>query len=220
MTPRTRSWDLATSAALVMPLLLTYQVAVLFAGNVNGADVVTRSVYGALGRTCYLLLHVAAAAAFLLWIRRSGRAAALRLAVVGPLVIEAAIYAVTLAAVIALVIDRWLHLALNLGSVVDALGAGVYEELVFRLAVMGGLIAVLRRYVPRMTVAVVLALALSAGLFAVAHHVGAHGEPFTDRVFAVRCLAGVVFGLIWWFRSFAHAVYAHSLYDLLVYARG
>ena len=52
-----------------------------------------------------------------------------------------------------------------------------------------------------------------------AHHLGAHGEPWGLHVFAFRCLAGVVFGLIFWFRSLAHAVYAHTLYDLLVYAR-
>jgi len=32
-------------------------------------------------------------------------------------------------------------------------------------------------------------------------------------------LAGAAFGLIFWFRSLAHAVYAHAIYDLLVYWR-
>jgi hypothetical protein len=56
-------------------------------------------------------------------------------------------------------------------------------------------------------------------VFSAAHHLGAHGEPWTMHAFAFRCLAGLVFGLIFWFRSLAHAVYAHTFYDLLVYSR-
>ena len=45
-----------------------------------------------------------------------------------------------------------------------------------------------------------------------------HGEPFTAHAFAFRALAGVAFGAIFWYRSLAHAVYAHVLYDLVVAA--
>ena len=61
-----------------------------------------------------------------------------------------------------------------------------------------------------------LALAGSAALFALAHHIGPHGEPLTLHAFAFRTLAGAAFGAIYWYRSLAHAVYAHVLYDLAV----
>jgi hypothetical protein len=51
-------------------------------------------------------------------------------------------------------------------------------------------------------------------VFSYAHHLA--GEPFHRSVFAYRALAGVVFGLICWHRSLAHAVYAHTLYDVWV----
>jgi hypothetical protein len=214
--------DLAASLVLVFPLLLVYEVGVLFAGSVNGADVVTRLLFAALGRPAYLAVHALIAVGFLLWIRRGHRWATLRLDVMAPVVLEAALYALTLGALISLILDRVLGLGLSGGSVIDALGAGVHEELVFRLALLGGLVALgggspalARR--PRLVV--LGALGASSIAFAVAHHVGAYGEPWTAHALAFRVLAGAAFGLIFWFRSLAHAVYAHAIYDLLVYWR-
>ncbi len=210
--------DLTASLVLVIPLFLIYQIGVLFTGNVNGADVVTRSLYGGLGRGAYLLIHDAIAVGFLFWLHHQRRWTTLRFDVVVPVVLEAAIYALTLGALGALVVDRILGLGLTGGSVINAMGAGVHEELVFRVGVFGGLVALGSRTSldPRVTVA--LALALSAVAFSAAHHAGAYGEAFTTHAFAFRCLAGIVFGLVFWFRSLAHAVYAHMLYDIVVYA--
>jgi hypothetical protein len=98
--------------------------------------------------------------------------------------------------------------------VVSALGAGVHEELVFRLALIAGVIAVARPIDRR--VAVALAIGVSSVVFAAAHHAGAHGEPWTVHAFVWRSFAGVAFGAMFWFRSLAHAVYAHVFYDILV----
>ncbi len=112
-------------------------------------------------------------------------------------------------------------MGLGVASVVDALGAGVHEELVFRLLLFGGLVAILGRSLgpTDQRTAVACALVASSVLFAAAHHAGAHGEPFTMHAFAYRCIAGAAFGMIAWHRSLAHAVYAHTIYDLLVYWR-
>lgn len=209
--------DLEASFVLIFPLLLAYAVGVLFTGRINGADVVTRLLYTISGsRTTYLLLYACFALLFLLWIRRGNRWSTLRLEVAAPVILEAAIYALTLGALISLVLDRLLGLSLDGRSVVGALGAGVHEELVFRLGMFGGFVALLSGLERRF--AVVLALVTSSLLFAAAHHLGAHGEPFTTHAFAFRTLAGIAFGAIFWFRSLAHAVYAHVLYDLVVAA--
>jgi len=201
---------------LIFPLLLAYEIGVLFAGRVNGADVVTRALYAATGsRAGYLLVHVVLALAFLVWLRRTRRWSTLSLDVAAPVVLEAAIYALTLGAVGTLVVERLLGLGLG-SSLVSALGAGVHEELVFRLGLFAGAVALLGRAGGDRRLALGAALALSALVFAAAHHVGAYGEPFTAHAFAFRTVAGVAFGLIFWFRSLAHAVYAHVLYDVLV----
>ena len=48
------------------------------------------------------------------------------------------------------------------------------------------------------------------------HHIPPYGDPFTIGVFTFRVLAGACFGLLFWFRGFAIAVYTHALYDLYV----
>lgn len=209
--------DLEASFVLIFPLLLAYEIGVLFAGRVNGADVVTRAVYAiSPSRAAYLLIYACVAVLFLLWIRREGRYRTLRLEIAAPVILEAAIYALTLGALITLVLDRLLGLSLDGNSVVAALGAGVHEELVFRLGLFAGFVALLEGLERRF--AITLALVTSSLLFAAAHHLGVHGEPFTMHAFAFRALAGAAFGAIFWFRSFAHAVYAHVLYDLVVAA--
>ena len=134
------------------------------------------------------------------------------------MILEAAIYALTLGALITLVVDRLLGLGIDGNSMVAALGAGVHEELVFRLGLFAGLVALL-------TCAGAIAGSRSRSRSSCrryssrrAHHVGAHGEPFTAHAFAFRTLAGCAFGAMFWFRSFAHAVYAHVLYDVVVAA--
>jgi Type II CAAX prenyl endopeptidase Rce1-like len=210
--------DLASSLVLIVPLLLAYEIGVLFAGRVNGADVVTRALYQLLGsRTIYLLVHAALAVLFLIWIRRDRRWNTLRLEVVAPVVLEAAIYALTLGAAIALVLHHLLGLAIGRDTLVSAAGAGVHEELVFRLGLLAGLVALARGRLGRRT-AIGVAFVASSVLFAAAHHVGAHGEPFTVRTFVYRTLGGLAFATIFWFRSLAHAFYAHALYDLVVAA--
>ncbi|MDX2090994.1 MAG: CPBP family glutamic-type intramembrane protease [Kofleriaceae bacterium] len=204
---------------LIFPLLLAYEVGVLFAGRVNGADIVTRAVYGAMGtRGAYLLVHAVFAVAFIVWIRRDKRWSSLTLEVAAPVILEAAIYALTLGALGTLIVERLLGLGLSAGSIVSAIGAGVHEELVFRLGALTLLASMLARANLDRRVAFLLALALSTVLFAAAHHVGVYGEPFTTHAFAFRCVAGAAFALIFWFRSLAHAVYAHVLYDVLVAA--
>ena len=200
--------DLAASLVLIFPVLLAYEIGVLFCGHVNGADVVTRALYALLGsRELYLVAHAVLALGFLIYIRHTKRWSTLRLETALPVVLEAACYALALTALV--------RLALGAGdSVISALGAGVHEELVFRLGIMSGLVGVLGRRSPSLA----LALLLSALAFAAAHHLGPHGEPWTAHALAFRTLAGAVFGAIYWYRSLAHAVYAHVLYDLVVAA--
>jgi hypothetical protein len=222
--------DLATSLVLVVPLLFAYEVGVLFSSSVNGADLITRAIYAASGhrRAVYLTIHAALAIGFLVWLHRSRRARALELEVVGPVVLEATIYALTLGSAISLVVHDVLGLGAGLAAgghaIVAALGAGVHEELVFRLGMFLGGAALVRKLLVDARVgervagraAWFVALVVSSLAFAGAHHLGAAGEPWSADIFAFRALAGAAFAAIAWYRSLAHAVYAHVLYDLYV----
>jgi membrane protease YdiL (CAAX protease family) len=102
------------------------------------------------------------------------------------------------------------------GQVVTYIGAGIYEEVVFRLALFGLLRGVLTTAQLPARTAMVLAALASATLFAAAHHLGVHGEPVDGFNFLFRVLAGLYFTALYQFRGFGIAVGAHACYDVLV----
>jgi hypothetical protein len=103
-----------------------------------------------------------------------------------------------------------------LGPVVTYLGAGIYEELIFRLAGYAGLVALLRLAEVPPAAAVALGVAGSSLAFAAAHHIGPNGEAMVPAVFLFRTLAGVYFALVFQFRGCGVAVGAHAVYDVFV----
>jgi membrane protease YdiL (CAAX protease family) len=101
-------------------------------------------------------------------------------------------------------------------QLVTYVGAGIYEEVIFRLGAYAGLLVLMRLSQVPKAAAVGMAAVLSGVVFAAAHHVGPSGESVESFVFLFRTLAGVYFALIYQFRGFGVAVGAHAGYDLLV----
>lgn len=103
-----------------------------------------------------------------------------------------------------------------LSQFVTYVGAGIYEEVLFRLFLITGLAAMLKcAFVPNL-IAIVPAGIGSALLFAAAHHIGPNGEPMDTVRFLYRTTAGLYFALLFWFRGFGIAMGTHALYDVLV----
>jgi membrane protease YdiL (CAAX protease family) len=101
-------------------------------------------------------------------------------------------------------------------QVVTYVGAGIYEEVLFRLllfSVLGGMLRLLQ--FPSLLAFLGAALA-SAAFFSAAHHLGPYGEAFDGYVFLFRTVAGVYFALLFQLRGFGIAVGAHACYDVLV----
>ncbi|MFO0808724.1 MAG: CPBP family glutamic-type intramembrane protease [Gemmataceae bacterium] len=105
--------------------------------------------------------------------------------------------------------------AAAVGQVVTYLGAGIYEEVMFRMVLFGGLAFVLQSALPGKA-ALVLAALVAALLFAAAHHVGPHGEAMDGFNFLFRTLAGLYFTAVYRLRGFGIAVGSHACYDVLV----
>jgi hypothetical protein len=222
--------NLLTSLVLVFPLFLIYQVGVLFTlPMLNGADFLTVFLFRNLGLTTSAYLGYTAVVALLfavavLVLRRRQH---FDPGLVIPVFIESAIYALTMGSLIVFVMTRLFGISPRLAGgiaqqgfgtrIVMSLGAGVYEETVFRLLLMAGITAVLMRAIGiRRWIAAAIGLAISSVLFSAMHHIPPYGDPFGLGVFTFRVLAGVCFGLLFWFRGFAVAVYTHALYDLYV----
>jgi hypothetical protein len=101
-------------------------------------------------------------------------------------------------------------------QIVSFVGAGIYEETLFRLLVFSGLQWVIRLAgFPWILCGLVAAVA-AALLFSAAHNLGPNGEAFQGYVFLFRTLAGVYFTALYQFRGFGIAVGAHAGYDVLV----
>jgi len=99
---------------------------------------------------------------------------------------------------------------------VGFLGAGVYEEALFRLVLVPFLFGVLRILQAPGLVASTFAMTTSALLFSLAHHAGTPGEMFTWFAFIFRWLAGVYFAWVFVARGFGIAVGTHCAYDVIV----
>jgi hypothetical protein len=95
-------------------------------------------------------------------------------------------------------------------------GAGVYEEMLFRLLLLPPVLLLVARLAARPAVGVGSAVLLTSLLFAAAHYVGPHGEPFEAFSFAFRLSAGAFFALVFVYRGFGVAAGAHALYDIFV----
>jgi membrane protease YdiL (CAAX protease family) len=104
----------------------------------------------------------------------------------------------------------------DLGQLVRYIGAGIYEETLFRLLLFSGLVAAFNLAdLPRRW-GIAFATVASSLLFAGAHNLGARGEDFHAYAFLFRTSAGVYFSWVYCVRGFGIAVGAHAGYDVLV----
>ena len=235
-SPSRSRTNLLTSLMLVFPLFLVYQVGVLAIPEVyNGADLITsqliRLLHGRLG--LYILCNLVLGVIFLIAIAVLRRRNEFHPRMFLPVLAESSLYAVTMGALIVFVMTRVLHIDPGLhigppaaatgphdvgffGRIILSFGAGVHEELVFRLLMIPGLIAFAEKLLAfRRWLAIVFAFAVSAVLFSAAHHI-VGGEPWHVGVFVYRVLCGLVFASLFQWRGFATGVYTHALYDVFV----
>ena len=98
-----------------------------------------------------------------------------------------------------------------------ACGAGVYEEFIFRVALIGLFALIVHGLTGTGWKAGTFAgIVLSSVAFSAAHHVGSMGKEFTWLSFAGRTGAGLLFGTVYYYRGFGVAAWTHALFDVLV----
>ena len=223
------SRQMGRSLAMVVPLLLVYEltVAVLAPEIRNSAELAVARFVQQLEPELRLLLRrlgVVALVLGTLWWFRSGRERAE--VAKPPLVLtEALALAVLLGPAVQAFVG---HIGLSAVSVEEmprtptwlpflmSVGAGLWEEIVFRLGLLGGLAVLLKRVggMPQRS-ALGVAIIISSLVFALYHHTGASGEPFVLDRFAFRAVAGTILGFLFVFRGLAVVVYMHVFYDVL-----
>ena len=224
----------APCLAFVLPLLCIYEYGVITLGGAqaitmrNGADAWLRWLLNAAGPNFGLLAPVLIGVGLVFWaLRRRGDAPGDSSAVVLGMILESIGFAIGLWALSRSFGPMLDALGITLSATPDKsptplaqsvtfLGAGIYEEVIFRLGLYGGAAFFLRGALVPKPLAIVLAAGLSAVAFAAVHHLGARGDAVDGYVFAFRALAGLLFVGIYALRGFGIAVGAHACYDVLV----
>lgn len=97
-----------------------------------------------------------------------------------------------------------------------SLGAGLYEELFFRVILVAVFMWVFKLLSFKGWAQKFAAIVMAAMLFSLAHFTGNMGEPFTVYAFIFRFLFGLALNLIYITRGFGAAAWTHALYDTLL----
>jgi len=207
----------------------------------NAADIAIANILGRLGMAGPLLSFVFVVIVFLAWQVMSGKAWRLPAPSTWPLMAaESVIFAFPV--FLASQAMAWLFqtklfsaaIPLSAGgeigvplyaNIVLSCGAGVYEEFLFRLLLLGILARFFGRFVGLKGGWLFAAATLTqAVLFAAFHHLPGGMEPVTTwteawrnlPVFGFRMLAGVYFAYLFLERGFGIAAGAHATYNVLI----
>lgn len=225
------------SLTFALPLLLLYEALAFLlshdamAGVRNGADVLLKSVFTALGGRYGLTIFGVVLLGIGGWLvardrRRSGPIQPrLFLAMLAESVVYALLLGGVASTLTSLLLGR-LGFALVAGGlqqfplptqVMISLGAGIYEELVFRVLLVSGLAWLGRagfgwKPVPAGAMAAVVGALIFSGF----HYIGPFGDPLRLDSFVFRAVAGLLFSALYLVRGFGIAAWSHALYDVFL----
>ena len=196
----------------------------------NGADVILQSLFvavaGSRGPLLFLItLNVVGAGLIVRdWRRHPG---ALRARYFAFMLLEAAVLAVVAGFTIGSLTTQIVtppHMAIGIPDgtslstrLMLAIGAGLYEELLFRVLLVGTIAWMgARAFNLNQRAAAVLAVVLGAFLFSAFHYIGPGGDQLQLYSFVFRFIGGLFFSALYVLRGFGVTAWTHALYDVLV----
>ena len=213
--------------ALILPLVVLYQIGIVQSGYAtrNIAEVWMMRALGMLGIPAAGVINALTLVALIYALWKLRQTGPISFGFIAAMVLESTLYAVLIfrtVAIAAAVVHRNVESFLVLDNVPWtslwlSIGAGVYEELLFRLFLVGGGVMVLQKVFRwNKFWSCVAALIVSSLLFSAAHHVSPAGEQFNSFVFIFRALCGLGLGTIFITRGLGIAVWTHAIYNVLV----
>ena len=224
------------SLLFALPLLVFYELlaatlSYASGGVRNGADVLIKTVFIAIAGPYGPLLFGAVVLAGSIWlirrdIRANGRDLSPRTFV--GMALESLALALVFGTVVGTLTARLLapFAIVNDGplqsmgwatQLMVSLGAGIYEELLFRVVLVSALAFVGQRLLKLRTVpAGVFAVVVGAFIFSAFHYIGPYGDPLELGSFVFRMIGGLVFSAMFLLRGFGITAWTHALYDVLL----
>lgn len=230
-----RSYHRATKSATYaflasLPLLIIYEIAIVWVGRGVrvGADVWTKRLLESLGQTGWTAVAVTTLiiGIIVFWLEKDRRPPIFG-KYFGWLFVESLAYAIVLAFIVSSIVGA-IFLMFPVGQVTAlplstklalSIGAGLYEELIFRVVLVGGLFLIFQKLLTKRKTAYILAALLGAIIFSWVHYTGPFGDPFRMDSFTFRFLFGLALNGVFLWRGFAAAAWTHALYDVLVVTR-
>jgi len=220
-----------TDLGLTLPIFVCYHLGVIFLPVRNAADLVTQYLVELANqsRLAYIAFTIGLGATFVAVLALLGRRQVFRWQSFAWLALEGVLYAVAMRLIASAVVGRlFLGLGLLQGDftgLVMSLGAGLYEEIAFRVGLYGLGLRCVRVLWPasswwRRSLLAISWATVSALVFSAWHHLGTFGEALDGRVFVFRTVCGLVFTVIYVTRGFAPVVWTHVAYDLWVMLPG
>jgi len=218
---------LSLSIAFILPLMVLYHIGIIQSGSAvrNMAEVWMTGPISAIGIPAAQALNIAIIAALVVAFWKLQRTGAACLAFALLMLVESAVYALAMYHGVGVLTEAVQQeaerfLAFNTGRWTPlflALGAGVYEELLFRFLLIGGGMLVLQKFfLWNRAASAGVALAVASVVFALVHYIGPFGDTFDTFSFLFRTIAGAALGLIFLIRGLGIAVWTHSLYNVMV----
>ena len=222
------------SLPFALPLLVCYQTLALLVSRGprplrNGADVILQSFFvtiaGAWGPLLFMICLIAVG----LWlVARDVRAHGSRLragvfwAMLGESTLLALAFGIVVGGLTSRVLGALQTLALAPRDDLDrgtrlmvSLGAGIYEELLFRVVLVALLAAAARTLLGwRPVPAGALATVVGAAIFSAFHYIGPYGDRLELYSFVFRAIAGLFFSALYLLRGFGITAWTHALYDV------
>jgi hypothetical protein len=225
------------SLLFALPLLVAYEVlaAILGHGEAqpirNGADVLLKTAFMAvLGEHGPLVFGVLLIAVALWLVIRDMRAHGSRLSprIFAGMMAESIVLALAFGIVVSTITSQVLapFAALvqtpmqELGLMTQlmvSLGAGLYEELLFRVLLVGAIAALgVRALRWRPLTAGIVAVGVGALVFSAFHYIGPFGDRLEAGSFTFRLIAGIFFSALFVTRGFGITAWTHALYDVFL----
>ena len=220
------------SLVFVLPLILVYELGVILLDNEsmrNGVDIWMRRILDMIGAGQIFILPVLIAVILLAAHHIRKDRWGIRWTVLAGMVIESIALAVILffaAKAQRLFFIAWEPpgMAMSVAGPGDwgtnllaFLGAGLYEELVFRLILLAALIKLCQLALRRPTMSMITAIAATSLVFALLHYfpINPAGTHFQWPGFTIRVMASVFFCVVFLYRGFGIAVGTHAAYDVM-----
>ena len=97
----------------------------------------------------------------------------------------------------------------------SCLGAGIWEEILFRYLLLSSLIKVFKKIIDKYS-SIILSIFISALLFSMFHYIGSLGDVFNIYTFIVRFVGGIYLGIIYLYRGLGISMISHIIYDFIL----